>query len=83
MLCAFMFDFHIWLLSQCATFFLFFYFLFFYVCQLVTVFMFFSVNLNLPGVNLCIDPGLTPPTELQMLQLRKIVATGLADHVAR
>ena len=53
------------------------------VCQLVTVFMFFSVNLNIPGVNLCIDPGLAPPTELQMLQLRKIVATGLADHVAR
>ena len=44
---------------------------------------FFSVNLNLPGVNLCIDPGLAPPTELQMLQLRKIVTTGLADHVAR
>ncbi|KAK7087756.1 probable ATP-dependent RNA helicase DHX37 [Littorina saxatilis] len=42
-----------------------------------------EVNLKLPGVNLCIDPGLAPPAELQMLQLRKIVATGLADHVAR
>ena len=59
------------------------FFFFLDVCQLVTAFMFFSVNLNIPGVNLCIDPGLAPPTELQMLQLRKIVATGLADHVAR
>ena len=44
---------------------------------------FSTVNLRLPGVNLCIDPGLPPPTELQMLELRKIVATGLTDHVAR
>ncbi|KAL8569007.1 hypothetical protein ACOMHN_048255 [Nucella lapillus] len=42
-----------------------------------------EVNLRVPGLNLCIDPALAPPTDLQMLELRKIIITGMADHVAR
>ncbi|XP_076473117.1 putative ATP-dependent RNA helicase DHX37 [Babylonia areolata] len=42
-----------------------------------------EVNLRVPGLDLCIDPALAPPTDQQMLELRKIMATGMADHVAR
>ena len=42
-----------------------------------------AVNLKNPELNLVIDPRLTPPTESQLLELRKIVTVGLADHVAR
>lgn len=47
-------------------------------CQLTK-----EVNLCLSGVNVCVDPSLAPPTEEQMLQLRKIATSGLADHVAK
>ncbi|KAK3084248.1 hypothetical protein FSP39_010668 [Pinctada imbricata] len=42
-----------------------------------------SVNSVMPDTNLCVDPKLTPPTDLQAKLLRQIVLSGLSDHVAR
>lgn len=42
-----------------------------------------TINLAVPGINLCIDPKMEPPTESHAKLLRQIVLAGLADHVAR
>ncbi|XP_046374441.2 probable ATP-dependent RNA helicase DHX37 isoform X2 [Haliotis rufescens] len=42
-----------------------------------------AVNGVIPEADLCVDPKLTPPTDLQAKLLRQIVLSGLADHVAR
>ena len=34
-------------------------------------------------MNVCVDPKLSPPTDIQCKLLRQIVLAGLADHVAR
>lgn len=44
---------------------------------------FSAVNMALPEANLCVDPKLTPPTDLQAKLLRQIALSGLADHIAR
>ncbi|XP_025088958.1 probable ATP-dependent RNA helicase DHX37 isoform X1 [Pomacea canaliculata] len=42
-----------------------------------------AINMALPEANLCVDPKLTPPTDLQAKLLRQIALSGLADHIAR
>ncbi|XP_067683944.1 probable ATP-dependent RNA helicase DHX37 [Haliotis asinina] len=42
-----------------------------------------TVNGVIPEADLCVDPKLTPPNDLQAKLLRQIVLSGLADHVAR
>ncbi|KAK3750958.1 hypothetical protein RRG08_009215 [Elysia crispata] len=42
-----------------------------------------AANVAFKDSNLVVDPKLPPPTEAQILGLRKIVLGGLADHVAR
>lgn len=42
-----------------------------------------TINLAVPGINLCIDPKMEPPTEAHAKLLRQIVLAGLADHVAK
>ncbi|ESO97341.1 hypothetical protein LOTGIDRAFT_214179 [Lottia gigantea] len=42
-----------------------------------------TVNMVIPDANLCIDPKLSPPSDIQCKMLRQIVLAGLADHVAR
>ncbi|XP_021370446.1 probable ATP-dependent RNA helicase DHX37 [Mizuhopecten yessoensis] len=42
-----------------------------------------SVNTVIPGANLCVDPKLDPPNDLQSKLLRQIILAGLGDHVAR
>ncbi|XP_041347782.1 probable ATP-dependent RNA helicase DHX37 [Gigantopelta aegis] len=42
-----------------------------------------TVNVVLSGANVCVDPKLSPPSDVQCKLLRQIVLTGLADHVAR
>lgn len=42
-----------------------------------------SVNTVIDNANLCVDPKLDPPNDLQAKLLRQIVLAGLADHVAK
>ncbi|KAJ8313105.1 hypothetical protein KUTeg_010478 [Tegillarca granosa] len=42
-----------------------------------------SVNTVIPEANLCVDPKLEPPSDLQAKLLRQIILAGLGDHVAR
>ncbi|XP_069134238.1 probable ATP-dependent RNA helicase DHX37 [Argopecten irradians] len=42
-----------------------------------------AVNAVIPDANLCIDPKLDPPNDLQSKLLRQIILAGLGDHVAR
>ncbi|RUS81416.1 hypothetical protein EGW08_010800 [Elysia chlorotica] len=42
-----------------------------------------AANIAFKDSSLVVDPKLPPPTEAQILGLRKIVLGGLADHVAR
>ncbi|XP_046579366.1 probable ATP-dependent RNA helicase DHX37 [Haliotis rubra] len=42
-----------------------------------------TVNGVIPEADLCVDPKLIPPNDLQAKLLRQIVLSGLADHVAR
>ncbi|XP_033747918.1 probable ATP-dependent RNA helicase DHX37 isoform X2 [Pecten maximus] len=42
-----------------------------------------SVNTVIPEANLCVDPKLDPPNDLQSKLLRQIILAGLGDHVAR
>jgi ATP-dependent RNA helicase DHX37/DHR1 len=37
----------------------------------------------IPDANICLDPKLEPPTDIQAKLLRQIILSGLADHVAR
>lgn len=42
-----------------------------------------AVNTVIADTNLCVDPKLDPPSDLQAKLLRQIVLSGLADHVAK
>lgn len=42
-----------------------------------------EINLNMVDVNLCVDPNLPPPTDLQAKLLRQILLAGMSDQVAR
>lgn len=42
-----------------------------------------EINLNIPDVDLCVDPKLAPPTDLQAKLLRQILLAGMGDQVAR
>lgn len=42
-----------------------------------------SVNTVIDNANLCVDPKLDPPNDLQAKLLRQIILAGLADHVAK
>lgn len=42
-----------------------------------------EINLNVPSVNLIIDPSMSPPTDIQAKLLREILLAGMADQVAR
>ncbi|KAK3586402.1 hypothetical protein CHS0354_013106 [Potamilus streckersoni] len=41
-----------------------------------------AVNSVIPNANICIDPKMSPPTDLKAKLLRQIVLAGLGDHVA-
>jgi ATP-dependent RNA helicase DHX37/DHR1 len=41
-----------------------------------------EVNLNLPDLELCVDPSMLPPTDIQSKLLRQILLAGLPDQVA-
>ncbi|KAJ4445445.1 hypothetical protein ANN_07250 [Periplaneta americana] len=41
-----------------------------------------EVNLNLPDLNLCVDPNMAPPTDIQAKLLRQIMLAGMPDQVA-
>ncbi|PSN33185.1 putative ATP-dependent RNA helicase kurz [Blattella germanica] len=41
-----------------------------------------EVNLNLPELNLCVDPQMRPPTDVQSKLLRQILLAGMPDQVA-
>ena len=41
------------------------------------------VNTVIPEANICVDPKMTPPNDIQAKLLRQVVLAGLADHVAR
>lgn len=42
-----------------------------------------EINLNMPDVELNVDPKLKPPTDIQAKLLRQILLSGMADQVAR
>ncbi|KAL2718178.1 putative ATP-dependent RNA helicase kurz [Vespula squamosa] len=42
-----------------------------------------EINLNVPNINLIIDPSMSPPTDMQAKLLRQILLAGMADQVAR
>lgn len=41
-----------------------------------------EINLNIPQANLCVDPQMKPPSELQSKLLRQILLSGMGDKVA-
>lgn len=41
-----------------------------------------EVNLNLPDLNLYVDPNMAPPTDTQAKLLRQILLAGMPDQVA-
>lgn len=60
--------------------------IFFYISHLnlfTCICLSFSVNTVIDNANLCVDPKLDPPNDLQAKLLRQIVLAGLADHVAK
>lgn len=42
-----------------------------------------DINLNVPNLELAVDPKMEPPTDLQAKMLRQILLSGLGDQVAR
>ncbi|KAK2584403.1 hypothetical protein KPH14_006785 [Odynerus spinipes] len=42
-----------------------------------------EINLNVPDINLTIDPSMPPPTDMQTKLLRQILLAGMADQIAR
>lgn len=42
-----------------------------------------EINLNMPDVELNVDPKLKPPTDIQAKLLRQILLSGMADQVAK
>ncbi|XP_014479502.1 PREDICTED: probable ATP-dependent RNA helicase kurz [Dinoponera quadriceps] len=42
-----------------------------------------EINLNMPELNLSIDPRMPPPTDVKTMLLRQIVLAGMADQVAK
>lgn len=45
--------------------------------------MYVSVNTVMPDADICVDPKMKPPNNLQAKFLRQIVLSGMGDHVAR
>ena len=41
-----------------------------------------EVNLNIPDLDLCVDPKMPPPTDIQSKLLRQIMLAGMPDQVA-
>lgn len=41
-----------------------------------------QINLNIPNLNLAVDPNMKPPTDHQAKLLRQIVLAGMGDQVA-
>lgn len=70
------------LLSFFGCFFLYIYHLNLFTCTICTC-LSLSVNTVIDNANLCVDPKLDPPNDLQAKLLRQIVLAGLADHVAK
>lgn len=42
-----------------------------------------EINLSMCDVDLCVDPEMTPPTDIQSKLLRQILLSGMCDQVAR
>lgn len=42
-----------------------------------------EINLNLPNLEICVDPNMPPPSDLQAKLLRQLMLSGMVDHVAR
>lgn len=42
-----------------------------------------EINLNVPSLNLCVNPKMTPPSDQQSKLLRQILLSGLGDQVAK
>ncbi|XP_015114763.1 probable ATP-dependent RNA helicase kurz [Diachasma alloeum] len=42
-----------------------------------------EISLNIPSLQVVIDPNMSPPTDTEAKQLRQIVLAGMADQVAR
>lgn len=42
-----------------------------------------EINLHMPDLDLCVDPEMKPPTDLQAKYLRQILLAGMNDNVAR
>lgn len=42
-----------------------------------------EINLSMPDVQLCVDPKLSPPSDVQAKLLRQILLSGMPDQVAR
>ncbi|XP_066602003.1 probable ATP-dependent RNA helicase kurz [Prorops nasuta] len=42
-----------------------------------------EINLNIPNLNLTVDPKMAPPTDSQAKLLRQIILSGMADQIAR
>lgn len=42
-----------------------------------------EVNLNVPNLNLAVDPNMPPPTDMQAKLLRQMMLSGLVDQVAK
>lgn len=42
-----------------------------------------EINLNVPDVDLCVDPKMPPPSDIQAKLLRQILLAGMGDQVAR
>ena len=46
--------------------------------------LFYSlVNTVIPEANICVDPKIVPPDDVQAKLLRQIVLAGMGDHVAK
>lgn len=42
-----------------------------------------EINLNINDLNLCVDPKMEPPTDIQAKLLRQILLAGMGDQIAR
>lgn len=42
-----------------------------------------EINMHMPDLNLCVDPEMKPPSDVQAKYLRQIILAGMNDNVAR
>lgn len=42
-----------------------------------------EINMHMPDLDLCVDPEMKPPTDVQSKYLRQIILAGMNDNVAR